>query len=140
MRMLMIIMVFSVWIGHLKAQPIQTRSNALFEHQQETSFSKSFEAKNPSELFSQSPSVIPENVGNQFNEGLFTAKEQYHDSQIADLIVRVTGLEVTSNWVKGALWAIGILAVVAVGFLKAFWRGIVKVIMVEATPSQIVKP
>jgi hypothetical protein len=84
--------------------------------------------------------VIPPGVPNGFNEGLFTAKEQFHDQQIADLLTRMSSMESHSNFVDGAMWAIGILFVVAVALLKLFWKGIVKVILAEAESNLAVKP
>jgi hypothetical protein len=81
--------------------------------------------------------VIPPGVPDRFNEGLFTAKEQVHDEQIAGLTTRVSGLEGHSNFIDGAMWAIGILFITTVGLLKLFWKGIVKVVLAEAQPALI---
>ena len=84
-------------------------------------------------LLNTAPStpVLPPGTQDRFNEGLFTAKEQVHDAQILDLTGRVSSLEGKSYWISGFVWALGFLIIFFVGFLKLFWRGIVKVILAE---------
>jgi hypothetical protein len=90
-------------------------------------------ANTPPNLLLPAPPVVPSNIA-EFNEGIFSEKEQIHDIQLTDLGKRVETLEGTSNWVKGALWAIAFIFVALLSVLGTFWRGIVRVILLEVEP------
>jgi hypothetical protein len=121
--------------GLLSAEPLQSIPTNLFE-----TANPVVPAHNqPQEQFlpdlaKPSPLVVPP-LPNQFNEGIFTAKEQFHDSQLTDFGKRIGSLEGTANFVRGAAWALGIIVV----FVVTFWRGIVKLLLDE-TRSRILRP
>jgi hypothetical protein len=92
------------------------------------------------DLSTPSIPVIPPGTPDRFNEGLFTAKEQFHDQQIADLIGRVSSLEGRSNFLSGVIWALGILIAVFLTTVKLFWKGIIKVILAEADSRPPITP
>jgi hypothetical protein len=91
-------------------------------------------AREKTDLLTPTTPVVPTNLPDRYNEGIFTTKEQMHDAEIADLKGRVLFLEGRSNFVTGAVWAIGILFAVSLAVLKLFWRGIVQVLLLEIQP------
>jgi hypothetical protein len=98
---------------------------------------------------------VPGNISN-FNEGIFSEKEQVHDVEITDLQNRMGTVEGTANEVRGAMWAFGIFWFLGLGSIKMFWKGILRVALNEidprffgtrvpirgmgATPSKVRKP
>jgi hypothetical protein len=116
----------------------QTKQTAALYDQQSSPLHLSIEPPNLSTP--TAAPVIPPGTPDRFNEGLFTAKEQVHDEQIAGLTIRVSSLEGHSNFIDGAMWAIGILFVVTVGLLKLFWKGFVKVILAQADVQPMSPP
>lgn len=73
---------------------------------------------------------VPLNVPS-FNVGFFSAQEQFHDLQIADLTGRLVALEGRANFLSGVIYAIGILLLLVGILLKMFWRGIVQAILAQ---------
>ncbi len=100
---------------------------------------KLFTAPNAPNLLEKTAPVIPSNIGNQFNEGIFTAKEQVHDTQIAELLTRVSNLEGTSNWAKGVFYGFLVFGGLVIGFLGRFWKGMLLTVINEACP-RILRP
>ena len=131
MKSYRLVLFVMLWGGFVHAQEKQdSKSFSLFAPQKETVA----QSREPLDLLRTSPTApaIPPSTPDRFDEGLFTAKEQVHDTQISDLSVRVTFLEGRSSFLSGAFWAIAILFASIVGLLKLFWKGIVKVLLAEA--------
>lgn len=74
-----------------------------------------------------------------FNEGVFSQEERTHDTQISDITGRVQNLEGTSYWVRGVVYGAGFFILLLAAFVRAFWRGIVRVVLNEADP-RIIRP
>ncbi|HEX4065101.1 MAG TPA: hypothetical protein VHZ09_03680 [Acidobacteriaceae bacterium] len=85
-------------------------------------------------LTAKNISVIPTDIPTQFNEGALTAEEQFHDKEIADLAQRLSSVEESTDFARGAIWAIGIVFAALVALLGAFWKGIARVVVAEACP------
>jgi hypothetical protein len=78
--------------------------------------------------------VIPTEIPTQFNEGAITAEEQFHDKEITDITARIAVIEESTNFARGAIWAIGIVFFAIVGLLGVFWKSIARVVVSEAYP------
>jgi hypothetical protein len=116
------------------AQNKQDDRNPLLFHRANPSAYPSFLSNGSNLLTAPHASVIPADVPTQFNEGMISAEEQFHDKEIDSLILRVSALEDHASFASGAIWAIGIIFVTGAALLGIFWKGIARVVVAEAYP------
>jgi hypothetical protein len=135
MRMTMVILIVAFSETLALAQPAQANPYNFFGLPKATPQSMFTTTQTPNLLEPRVP-VVPPNIGN-FNEGVFSAKEQFHDLQISDMGMRLRNIEGTINWMSGVIWAAGIFFVIVVACLKLFWKGIARVVIAEVTPRII---
>ena len=94
----------------------------------------SFFSYNSALLTAPHTSVIPTEIPTQFNECAITAEEQFHDKEFTDITARIAVIEESTNFARGAIWAIGIVFFAIVGLLGVFWKSIARVVVSEAYP------
>lgn len=110
-------------------QTQQGPSTSLFGPQTQNPFTptpKSHDLLTPSAAGPDVPLNVP-----SFNVGFFSAQEQFHDLQIADLTTRLATLEGRANFLSGTIYALGLLLLLIGVALKMFWRGIVQAILAQ---------
>ena len=85
------------------------------------------------DLSAPSASVVPN--PDRFDVGRLTTFNEMHDTQIKDLMGRMTSVETNINYGRGAVGGLTVLLLGIGIFLRSFWKPILRMLITETNAS-----